>query len=306
MKTSKAFSYSEFSKIACRDESDFSDFGTVVKMGNGYGDTYTFKDNGSDVLGVAHLDTVQNATWSTILKVKGESVLVCPVLDDRLGVYIITRLLPSLGVTCDWLLTTGEEVGQSSASKFVAEKKYNWAFSFDRRGTGCVLYQHDTKAMRRIMRKNKFTVYQGSFSDISDLDVGCSGINFGCGYQDEHSVHSYAVLSDLFSQVSLFRKFWARYALVRLPYNRHGRYVRHGRSVYTYPYTSASYPSIKYGERFPDYEPETYHCRACGQYVPMTDTLWCTPLNERVCSDCGIEAYQSSGHMDSYGKYLLQ
>lgn len=150
----QAFSFTEFCAIASRDERDFADFGTVVTQGDrrDEGSTYTFKDNGSPVLAVAHLDTVQEASYSSIFRVKGERVLLCPRLDDRLGVYIITRLLPRMGITCDLLLTTGEEVGCSSAELFLTDKQYNWAFSFDRSGADCVLYQHDHKKLRRVLR----------------------------------------------------------------------------------------------------------------------------------------------------------
>src|SRR5262249_10213773 len=140
MRASNLFSFAEFSAIASKSESDFADFGVVVKQGNSEGDTYTFADNGSDVLGVAHLDTVQNAHFGSLIKLKGEKVLLSPRLDDRLGVYIITSLLPKFGVTCDWLLTTGEEIGCSSAANFRTDKSYNWAFSFDRSGDDVVLY----------------------------------------------------------------------------------------------------------------------------------------------------------------------
>lgn len=213
------FSFSEFCNIASRSESDFQSFGSTVKIGNGEGSTYTFTDNNSDVLGVAHLDTVQGQGHSSLIKVKNERLLMSPKLDDRLGVYIITRLLPKLGITCDWLLTTGEEIGCSSAELFKTDKKYNWAFSFDRAGTDVVLYQHDHKALRKLLRKSGFRVSHGTFSDLSSLDIGCSGINFGCGYEDAHSVNAYAILSDTFRMTDAFVKFWRKHSDQRLPYN---------------------------------------------------------------------------------------
>lgn len=219
MNVASNFSFHEYSKIASRDELDFADFGTVISLGKGEGSTYTFQDNGSDVLGVAHLDTVQGGSESSILKVGRERVLLSPRLDDRLGVYIITRLLPRLGIKCDWLLTTGEEIGSSSAEFFISDKTYNWSFSFDRAGTDVVLYQFDHKALRKLLRKAGFTIGQGMFSDLSFIDIGCSGINFGCGYQDNHSRWAYARLSDTFKMVKLFARFWGKYHNVRLPYN---------------------------------------------------------------------------------------
>jgi hypothetical protein len=213
------WSFSDFCRIASRHESDFADMGTVVSQGKYEGATYTFKDNGSAVLAIAHVDTVQSSAYASIFKCKGEQVLLCPRLDDRLGVYVITRMLPAMGITCDLLLTTGEEVGCSSAELFIAEKDYNWCFSFDRSGTDVVLYQHDTKRLRRVMRKNGFVVGDGSFSDISSLDIGCAGVNFGVGYYDAHGLHAYAKLSETFRMVDKFAGFYAKYANARLPFD---------------------------------------------------------------------------------------
>lgn len=224
MRASQAFNFGEFCAIASRHETDFTEFGVVVKQGNGEGSTYTFKDNSSTVLGIAHLDTVQRESRATLLHLGKERAIICPRLDDRLGVYIITKLLPRLGIACDWLLTTGEEVGASSAELFQTDKAYNWAFSFDRRGTDAVLYQFEHKALRRKLRKAGFRVGQGTFSDLSCLDIGCSGINFGCGYYDEHSIHSYALLNETFYMVDKFVSFWKRHAAERLPFKESSRY----------------------------------------------------------------------------------
>lgn len=240
MNVPSLFSFEEFNKIAARDEADFADFGTTVTQGSGEGNTYTFADNGSNVLGVAHLDTVQAANHSSILRVGKERVLLSPRLDDRLGVYIITKLLPRMGITCDWLLTTGEESGQSSAENFIADKTYNWAFSFDRAGTDVVLYQFDHKPLRRILRKAGFKVGDGTFSDLSFLDVGCSGINFGCGYHDCHSINAYAFLSDTCRQVKLFAAFYAKYEATKLPYNHATPWSSYTRGYN--PYASSGWP----------------------------------------------------------------
>jgi len=219
MKVKTAFRFNDYALIAARDEDDFADFGVVTSLGNRSGDSYTFRDNGSNVLGVAHLDTVQDGTDSALIDVKGESVLLSPRLDDRLGVYIITRMLPKLGIKVDWLLTTGEEIGQSSAEMFNTKKSYNWAFSFDRAGTDVVLYHHDSKPLRKILRKAGFVVGNGIYSDLSFLDIGCAGINFGCGYNDPHGRNAYALLSDTFDMIGRFRAFYKRWSHAPLPYD---------------------------------------------------------------------------------------
>ncbi len=53
-----------------------------------------------------------------------------------------------MGINVDVLLTTGEEMGQSSAAYFdPGEKKYNWMFQFDRGGTDVVTYDYGDKSL---------------------------------------------------------------------------------------------------------------------------------------------------------------
>jgi hypothetical protein len=201
-----------------------------------------------------------------------------PTLDDRLGVYIITRLLPKLGVNCDWLLTTGEEIGESSAELFRTDKNYNWAFSFDRAGTDVVLYQYDHKALRKLLRKAGFRVAEGMFSDLSFLDIGCSGINFGCGYHDNHSPGAYAILSDVFTMVDRFTSFHRKHESVRLPYNpgyamtgwrnyRRPAYQHCGRNGYS-AYTDYGYSAYSgYPEKGEAYLNWRDECAVCGRIL---------------------------------------
>lgn len=291
MNSAKAFCFQELSSICSRNESDFSDFGTVVTQGKLEGSTYTYKDNNSSVLGVAHLDTVQNGNWASIIRTKKkEKVILSPQLDDRLGVYIITRLLPRLGVHCDWLLTTGEEIGCSSAELFKTDKSYNWAFSFDRAGTDVVLYQHDHKALRKVLRKAGFRVGEGSFSDLSSLEIGCSGINFGCGYQNCHSIDAYALLSDTLEMVTKFARFHEKFQDVKLPYDprpawqswNYGtwRPNRHSYSEYGYGHNYGSLRGKKQDPYLDWYEVEI--CDYCGK----TDGSTQREGIAFVCDDC--------------------
>ena len=80
---------------------------------------YYHHDHGAKVLGVAHLDTVMNRTPRL-----RDSVVIAPQLDDRLGVFCLLNLLPSMGITVDVLLTTGEERGRTTAANFYGS--YNW------------------------------------------------------------------------------------------------------------------------------------------------------------------------------------
>lgn len=193
-------------------------------------DFYIYKDNGSDILAIAHLDTVQDASGCVIADTPGGPIVFSPRLDDRLGAYVILDLLPKLGVKVDWLLTVGEENCNSTAQHFVADKVYNWMFQFDRAGTDVVMYEYETKRLRRLLHKVGFQPGHGTLSDICYLDhLGCSGFNFGVGYQDYHSTRSHAWLNDTFTQVARFLKFYARNKTARLKYDRNA--APHGKEA---------------------------------------------------------------------------
>jgi hypothetical protein len=182
---------------------------------------FYYKDNGSNVLAIAHLDSVQTARHCSVSTVgDGSKIAFSPVLDDRLGVYIITSLLPKLGIKADVLLTIGEEVGKSTASLFestwkqdtadLPKKQYNWMFQFDRAGTDVVMYQYRNQASVKLLEAVGYKVGTGSNSDISKLDdMGCVGFNFGCGYDNYHSYRAFAWLDETFEMVARFTKFYA-------------------------------------------------------------------------------------------------
>lgn len=178
---------------------------------------YWYQDNGSDILAIAHLDSVQDDGTCIITDTTAGLLACSGALDDRLGVYVILDLLPALGVTCDWLLTTDEEIGQSTADEFVPNKKYKWMFQFDRGGTDVVMYQYETEYLAKLVEDCGAHVGQGSFSDICLLDhLGVAGFNWGVGYQEYHSARSHAWLDDTFRMVARFVKFYKANASVTM------------------------------------------------------------------------------------------
>lgn len=169
---------------------------------------YWHQDNGSDILAIAHLDTVQADMTCQVVDTASGLLAVSGALDDRLGVYIILEMLPKLGITCDWLLTTDEEIAQSTAECFDPPKEYNWMIQFDRGGTDVVMYQYETPELCELVEASGAQVGVGSFSDICLLDhLGCAGFNWGVGYEDYHSARSHAWLEDTFRMVARFVKF---------------------------------------------------------------------------------------------------
>lgn len=195
------------------------------------GEPAIYVDNGSNILAVAHLDIARGLDrnpfdcYMAYLIADPDKKIFPGVfnqnLDDRMGVYIILNHLPRmLGVRFDWLLTTNEESGGSTAMAFELpkDKKYNWMVEFDRRGTDVVLYGYDTSDFRNLIGKYA-TVGSGSVSDISYLEhLGIKASNWGVGYHLEHSTGHYANLNETADMLNRFIRFYNDYKDVHLPH----------------------------------------------------------------------------------------
>lgn len=184
-------------------------------------DFYAFRDNGADVLAVAHLDTVMPADSRTcdFVNTQAGTVVYSPALDDRLGAYLILDLLPKLDITFDVLLTVGEESGQSTARFFEPAKDYNWVIEFDRGGTDVVMYQFEDHDTADLVRDVGAVVGDGIFTDVCELEhLGVKAFNWGVGYHDYHCARSHAYLNDTFGMLARFVDFHALNADTRLPH----------------------------------------------------------------------------------------
>lgn len=182
---------------------------------------YFYRDNGSDVLAVAHLDTVAQASKrkAHFVETQGGLVVFSRALDDRLGAYTILDLLPQFGVTCDWLLTVGEETGNSTAQFFDPPKQYNWMIEFDRGGTDVVMYQYDDEEVRDAVHESGAVVGDGIFSDICYLEhLNVKGFNWGVGYRDYHGPRSHAYVDDTCSMVAKFLRFHEQNESTHMPH----------------------------------------------------------------------------------------
>ncbi len=222
-RVSSAFDLTDLKRIC--EQQDFSDYAkryTVADKSvgsNRYRNRfYHYRDNGSQILAVAHLDHVWPDAACHVIDTAGGLLAVSGALDDRLGVYIILELLPKLDISCDWLLTTDEEVGVTTASDFGVDKQYNWMISFDRGGRDVVMYQYDTPELRRSVSAAGGTPGEGSFSDICALShLRCAGLNWGAGFYDYHGPRSHVWLNDTFELVAQFIRFYR--ANVRHPWH---------------------------------------------------------------------------------------
>ncbi|OVE73922.1 hypothetical protein BVX94_02285 [bacterium B17] len=228
------------------------------------GDQFAFKDNSSQILAVAHLDTVQKGNHMAVAKLKGETLVFNPKLDDRLGVYTILEVLPKLGVSTDVLLTENEERGRSTAAYFQTDKKYNWIVEFDRRGDDVVTYVYNWE---RVVGKF-FETGMGSFSDISELEhLGCKAMNVGIGYHDEHSKRAYFVIEDYVTQIERFVGFYGKYRDKRFKHEPRGHWYSGGYGAFEEFFLKCD----NCGNHF--YDDETvgdamgYLCPHCGEHV---------------------------------------
>lgn len=171
---------------------------------------YIYIDNGSDILGVAHLDTVMNTHDYNRVIVDRQEYIISSELDDRLGVFTLLHMLPEMGIKTDILLCCDEERMGSTASSFKTDKQYKWAYEFDRKLVNPVLYQYETPDLMAALKDSGYTIDNGSYSDIADLDIGVCGINFGVGYDAAHTQWCRANTSVYLECINRFAKFYRK------------------------------------------------------------------------------------------------
>lgn len=273
----KAYSQDQLARICMLDERDFGrEFGMETmqvqqkwtsryKLADDYPaeDYYHFRDNGSRVLAVAHLDTVVRPAGRRpyIFNTDRGPFIRSGALDDRLGAYVILDLLPKVGITCDWLLTVGEESCASTAYDFAPPKDYDWAIEFDRGGTDVVMYQYEDMESSWAVEAAGAEMGQGSFSDIAALEhLGVKAFNWGVGYRGNyHSEKGYAYLNDTFAMVAKYMRFHAQNAGSRMEHK-----PGHRNDFDTY-----------------------FDCDFCGAKNSVDSATWyCTACG--TCQDCGL------------------
>ena len=170
-----------------------------------------FQDNGASVLAVAHLDTVRQDRHFGVYRDSPDTLYNCQ-LDDRLGAWIALDELPQRGIAVDVLLTTGEESCRSTAKHFQPGKEYNWLIEFDRAGSDVVTYQYESREWLDALEYAGNDVGWGSYSDIAELDhLDVQGVNWGIGYQDNHSFKSRCSLRAMRQAVDRFAEFYTAY-----------------------------------------------------------------------------------------------
>ena len=197
------------------------EFASLGETTHHVGGQRVFIDNGAHILGVAHLDAVLAAPC-----IASRRHAACPQLDDRLGVFVLLHLLPTLDCPpFDVLLTDGEESGQSTAQGFKQPRQYNWLFSFDREGGTTALYDYGGGDFEKLVKSYNLSPAHGTYSDICELDdLGAKAMNVGTGYKNQHS---YKCFANLEQTEAMARRF------VRFAKERHEEHMPHTRRKYS-------------------------------------------------------------------------
>ena len=212
-------------ELCLMPSSNFSRYGD--KTGGGQ-DFYFFQDNGADILAVAHLDTVQDDRHFGISKSGDSDVIWNCQLDDRLGAWMILELFPKMGINMDVLLTTDEEMCNSTARLFTTRKDYNWIAEFDRAGTDAVTYGYNNSTWLDCISTERKLGY-GSYSDIYELGgLGVSGVNWGVGYSKHHMPDSQFSITEMEGAASSFARFYEEHKGIKFPHT----HVPYGYSQY--------------------------------------------------------------------------
>lgn len=180
------------------------------------GDGYLFAKGEVPVLLIAHMDTARKEIPKEIVKaqyyngvsletrVSATDSLVGG--DDRCGCWMIMNIIKK--VKCWVLFVEDEECGCVGArkftkSQFINDVKENISFmiELDRRGRNdCVFYSNDNKEfIKYIEEKTGTKEAVGSMSDISTLmpESKVAGVNFSCGYYNEHTKSEYVVVEEM-------------------------------------------------------------------------------------------------------------
>ncbi len=258
------------------------------------GNYLIFRDNGCKVLGVAHLDSVQDTThFETVTIRKGKKICQRLVfngqLDDRLGAYLLLDYLPQLGLEYDILLTEDEEFCASTAMFFDPPRDYNWMFSFDREGEDVVLYEYEwVKEFAQALRGVGFRINDGSYSDIRELEhLGCCGFNVGTGLRLGHDMLAYTDLLKLRRQVEHFQRFYRKYRNTHFEYAGYS-YALPQKQIRTSKYKRYLPARTNRGysrNSFQMYDDDTgqwnyERCSECWEYFPVGE------MADGLCEGC--------------------
>jgi len=231
--------------------------GQVVGMGKR---KHVYVDNGSPILLVAHVDTVQTPRLN-------QDQCTGAGFDDRLGVCLAHKLVKEYPAIFDLLLTDFEESGGSTAAFFNPTHEYNLVVELDREGGDYVDYGLASDELHDLLASYGFTKGRGSYTDICSMpQVECCKINVGIGTFNSHGKKSGydKAVADL--QIARLLSFIRDHHDTRF--------------IGAHDLDDTGYLLIDGVAYYDDWCPGLSECRTCGDYV-ATEQLY-----DRECPDC--------------------
>lgn len=230
---------------------------------------HLYVNNNSNILGVAHLDTVVTKEKYFDYITLDDILVFSPQLDDRLGVHTLLNILPNYDINMDWLFTDNEEQGASTAADFITDKQYNWVVEFDRYGDTTVNYAFSDRTFNETLNKHFSRIGRGSFSDICSLEhLGCKAFNVAVGYHDEHTLRCYFSVETYFNQLRHFLAFYREFSDKFMPHKKYTPIYYRRPAQSSYLPTSGLRPS--------------YYCYNCDMALTQDETFNC------CCNICGL------------------
>jgi hypothetical protein len=177
-----------------------------------------YENRGSNVLLVAHLDTVHRTfktnTFNVITKdnkthitnISGD----CLGADDRAGVFTILEYLRLYNEVPNILFTQGEETGGTGIASFVSDghdtKHIMLAIEIDKSGlpnVACVYDDLDSE-LESFLLSHDMDLVSGSYTDICNLqDIGISSVNISANYYHQHTKNEYMIVDDVYQTILL-------------------------------------------------------------------------------------------------------
>ena len=143
--------------------------------------------NGSPVLGVAYIGADDPEDAPFFSRNDKTRQVWSNRIAKRLGLHILMKELPLVGITPDLLIVGDSAGGVPNTDGYFGAKEYKWMFSFDLPRSGASMYQyHDDALVAELLRYGFVYRKDEGYAAIDDLwFLGFVGFNFGNGILGE-------------------------------------------------------------------------------------------------------------------------
>lgn len=193
----------------------------------------------------SHMDTVYKEPPKAFIYNTQEDKLWSPQGiggDDRCGIYMILKLLDK-GFRPSIIFCEDEEIGCVGSRKFTKHKDLceevgndcHYIIELDRRNSHDAVFYDcaNEDFIEWVIENSGYTEAMGSVSDISYLcsETGIAGVNFSCGYYNEHrGMEEYVILHELENTLNMVEK------LIQVETNEKFEYIEEHKYSYGYDY----------------------------------------------------------------------